>query len=155
MVLNFNEIFARMLEAGGIKNSSQMAKTLGISPQAISNYRKKGLLPAGMVMEFAAKFGISVDWLLTGRGETFNKSNLSGKASRPSAITMDEAGLAPANDTGKSGPCHLWVVALNPDEIIYVGKLLKILRGAERSAAKSLTVSIDAFLMSDVFQTRE
>ncbi|MEK7679491.1 MAG: helix-turn-helix domain-containing protein [Deltaproteobacteria bacterium] len=153
MVLRFNEIFARMLDASGIKNSSQMAKTLDISPQAISNYRKKGLLPAGIIMEFAAKFGISVDWLLTGHGETVNNPNGAGKAARPSAITMAEAG--PANDTGKSGPCPLGVVPLNPDEIIYVGKLLKILRGTERSSAKSLTVSIDAFLMSDSFQMRE
>ena len=153
MVLNFNEIFARMLDAGDIKNSSQMAKALGISPQAISNYRKKGLLPAGIVMEFAAKFGISVDWLLTGDKETFHKPNASGKAARPSAITMTEAGLAA--DSEKDGHRPLGVVPLNPEEVIYVGKLLKILRGAERSSAKSLTVSIDAFLMSDSFKMRE
>lgn len=142
-----------MLDAGDIKNSSQMAKALGISPQAISNYRKKGLLPAGIVMEFAAKFGISVDWLLTGRREAFHKPNASGKAIRPSAITMTEAGQAA--DSEKDGPCQMGVVALNPEEVIYVGKLLKILRGAEKSSAKSLTVSIDAFLMSDSFKMKE
>lgn len=153
MVLKFNEIFVRMLDAGKMKNSSQMAKALGISPQAISNYRKKGLLPAGIVMEFAAKFAISVDWLLTGHGQAFHKPNASGKAARPCAITMTEAGQVA--DSEKDGPCPMGVVALNPEEVIYVGKLLKILRGAERSSAKSLAVSIDAFLMSDSFKMRE
>lgn len=142
-----------MLDAGDIKNSSQMAKALGISPQAISNYRKKCLLPAGIVMKFAAKFGISVDWLLTGRGEMLNKSSASGKEARPSAIIMAEADHAA--DSEKGGHCPMGVVPLNPEEVIYVGKLLKILRGAEISSAKSLTVSIDAFLMSDSFKMRE
>ncbi|MCR4287692.1 MAG: helix-turn-helix domain containing protein [Deltaproteobacteria bacterium] len=153
MVLNFNEIFARMLDAGDIKNSSQMAKALGISPQAISNYRKKNLLPAGIVMKFAAKFGISVDWLLTGHGETLHKHNASGRAAWPFAITMTGAGQAA--DSEKHGHCPMGVVPLNPEEVIYVGKLLKILRGAERSSAKSLTASIDAFLMSDSFKMKE
>ena len=153
MVLNFNEIFGRMLDAGNIKNSSQMAKALGISPQAISNYRKKCLLPAGIIMKFAAKFGISVDWLLTGHGQAFHKPNASGKAARPCAITMSEAGHA--GDSEKDGHCPMGVVPLSPEEVIYVGKLLKILRGAEISSAKSLTASIDAFLMSDSFKMRE
>ncbi len=155
MKLKFNEIFARMLDAGNIKNSSHMARALGISPQAVSNYRKKGEIPAGIVIEFAEKYAISVDWLLTGRGDALNELISSGKTAAPFAMTAAEAGQPYANDAGRHAPCHLGIASLSSDEIIYVGKLLKIMRGPERSSAKSLTHSIDAFLMSDSFQTKE
>jgi len=36
--------------------------------------------------------------------------------------------------------------ALSPDEIIYVGKLLKILRSPNKSTAAAIKYSVDAFL---------
>lgn len=64
-------IFERMIEAGALRNSSGLARALGVTPQAISNYRKRGVFPAALIMKFAGRFGVSLDWLITGKGEPF------------------------------------------------------------------------------------
>lgn len=140
-MLNYSEIFERMLKAGNLKNSSEMAKILGITPQAISNYRKKSELPAGFVFKFAQMYGISVDWLLTGEGETFRDLKENRGKSRVCKIDMVEPHAK--EDTKEGFTAEMAV--LDPDEMIYIGKLLKVLRGSEDFAAPAVKTSIDAF----------
>jgi hypothetical protein len=59
----------RMLEESGLKNESSIAKSLGISPQAFSNFKKNGEIPAERVIQFALKYKLSIDYLLTGEGQ--------------------------------------------------------------------------------------
>lgn len=54
----------RMKEAGRLKNDSALARDLGITPQALSNYKKRGDFPAHLVIDFAGKHGLSIDALL-------------------------------------------------------------------------------------------
>lgn len=71
MELDYPVIFERMLKAGNLRNSSQMAKMLGLTPQAMSSYKRKGAISAGLIFRFASICDVSVDWLLTGEGEVF------------------------------------------------------------------------------------
>ncbi len=64
----FTPITERMLQAGNLKNHTKLAKVLGITPQALSNYKGRGKLPVDHVVSFAGIYRLSVDWLLTGEG---------------------------------------------------------------------------------------
>lgn len=133
MKLEFSEILERMLKAGNLKSGSELARAVGITPQAIFNYRKRGEVPAGLVLKFADIHGVSVDWLLTGEGEM--RRDLSarpgGEASTPSLDTLD------------------------PDEILYIGKLLKVLRAPVEFAAPAVKVSIDALFKASYEQMED
>ena len=77
MAVNYSKVFERMLKAGRLKNGSQLAKTLGVSPQAVSNYKKRGELPASLVFKFAEIYGVSIDWLINGVAEPGDSAKLS------------------------------------------------------------------------------
>ena len=62
------QITERMLKSGSLKNYSALARKLGVTPQAISNYRVRNHIPSDLVIKFAGLYGLSVDWLLTGQG---------------------------------------------------------------------------------------
>src|SRR3972149_11387710 len=64
--LGYTGIIGRMKEAGKLKNESAAARVLGVTPQALSNYKKRDRMPSHLVIRFASIYGLSVDWLLTG-----------------------------------------------------------------------------------------
>ncbi|HHL40926.1 MAG TPA: helix-turn-helix domain-containing protein [Deltaproteobacteria bacterium] len=143
MGVSYISLIDRMRKAAKLKNDSAIARTLGITPQALSNYKKRGEIPADLVLKFADMFGLSVDWLLTGEGEMY-KSNLASSKTGGAAYAAEEAGSygkTTAEGLAKITEC----AALTPDEIIYVGKLLKILRGYNKSAVAAIKYSIDTF----------
>lgn len=112
----FNETTDRMLYAGRLKNISALARVLNITPQALSNYKKRGHMPTDLVVKFAEIYNLSVDWLLTGEGNGQPQQKLPE------------------------------IADLEPDELVCVGKTLQILRGGNRIAAEAFRQSVDAFL---------
>ncbi|MBE9528400.1 MAG: helix-turn-helix domain-containing protein [Proteobacteria bacterium] len=147
MGIDYKKVFERMLKAGKVKNSSEMARILGMTPQAVSNHKKRGELSAGFIMKFAQKCNISVDWLLTGVGDPSAKRV---QAEQPTVqgesgtiLVAKAEGSADRNGVGagslQSGP-------LCPEEIIYIGKLLKILRSTETKASPALKANIDVIM---------
>lgn len=63
-----------MRTAFGGKNNTEIAKKLKITPTAVGNYVKgKITLPA--IVEISKSTGYSVDWLLTGEGDTHLNSS--------------------------------------------------------------------------------
>lgn len=136
---NFSEVIERMFKAGGMRNYSEIARRLGVSPQAISNYKRRGEISPAVILKFAKTFGVSVDWLLTGEGEVYQKEHLNpgtaGKiGSYPAGSEKSE--IHSANE----GPAFIV-----PDEIVYIGKLLKIMRQPGRDAVQAIKFAIDAF----------
>ena len=127
MILNYSEILERMLDAGRLQNSSQLARVLGITPQALSNYKKRADIPTSLLFKFAAIYDVSIDWLISGEGSAFKCLEETTPYDVECAHAMDFA-------------------SLEPEEIIYVGKLLKILRSADKHLALAVKTSIDAFL---------
>lgn len=68
MVLDAALILERMKAAAGMKSDSEIARFLGVTPQAIYKFKKQGKLPADMVVNFAIDAGLSLDWLVFGIG---------------------------------------------------------------------------------------
>jgi phage repressor protein C with HTH and peptisase S24 domain len=60
------DILERMLSVAGMKRDSQLATLLGVSPQAICQARKKDKVPESWLIRMAARYRLSVDWLLSG-----------------------------------------------------------------------------------------
>lgn len=141
----YSEIIERMRWAGKLKNDSAVARVLGVTPQALSNYKKRGEMPTDLVLKFANIYGLSVDWLITGDGEMYK----AGKAASSEAggyATAAEHGSPYGKEARTSLQGVVDSAGMSADEIIYVGKLLKLLRGANKNTAAAIKYSVDAFL---------
>lgn len=126
MGVSYTEVIDRMKWSGRLKNDSAVARALDITPQALSNYKKRGEMPSNLIIEFSDRFGISIDWLVTGVGDAYRR-------------------LAAAEDGapygGKAG-------SIDPEEIIYIGKLLKVIRADDKSHSAAIKNAIDSVLFS-------
>ena len=137
MGVKYSEVIERMRSAGKLKNDSRVARALGVTPQALSNYKKRGNIPADLVLKFSEIYGTYVDWLITGDGQMFRAGY--GPGEDASTVTAAREMVLAYGNLAE-------VTALTPDEIIYVGKLLKVLRNTEESTVKALKWTIDALL---------
>lgn len=75
MKIRYKEIIERMKKAGSFKNDSVVARFLGVTPQALSNYKKREAMPYNLIFRFADKTGISLDWLVYG-GDDMDRKNV-------------------------------------------------------------------------------
>lgn len=62
------EILERVAVAVDAKNDAALARSLGVSRQTLSSWRKRGTVPHEAVAVFAADKGFSLDYLLLGKG---------------------------------------------------------------------------------------
>ncbi|HHD11465.1 MAG TPA: hypothetical protein ENK42_03410 [Deltaproteobacteria bacterium] len=134
MDTSYSQIVRRMMESTGLKNESAVAKVLGVTPQALSNYKKRGKMPPNLVLKFAFMYGLSVDWLLTGKGGM--------RIEEKGAVATAREEPAPYAAELKGAD----ISQMTPDELIYVGKLLKVLQKGSPSIVGAVKFSIDAFL---------
>jgi SOS-response transcriptional repressor LexA len=63
-----DEVLARLKTAAGASNDKQLAEFLGMDPQATTNAKRQGKIPALWLVKMASKTTYSVDWLLFGTG---------------------------------------------------------------------------------------
>lgn len=120
--MSANDVLSRMMEASGLKTSLRLAEALGISPQAISNYRKRGVIPASLLIKFSEKFGVSLDWLVRGKG-------------------FPCGGLRP----GSHQECRSGCASVSPEELVYIGKMLALFRREDRVFAIAVKSAVEAF----------
>jgi hypothetical protein len=126
MGVSYTDVIDRMKWAGRLKNDSAVARALDITPQALSNYKKRGEMPSNLIIEFSERFGISIDWLVTGVGEVYRRA-------------------AAAED---GAPYSSKAESIDPEEIIYIGKLLKVIRADDKSHSSAIKNAIDSVLFS-------
>lgn len=126
MGVSYTDVIDRMKWAGRLKNDSAVARALDITPQALSNYKKRGEMPSNLIIEFSERFGISIDWLVTGVGEVYRR-----------AVAAEDG--APYSSKAES---------IEPEEIIYIGKLLKVIRADDKSHSSAVKNAIDSVLFS-------
>jgi phage repressor protein C with HTH and peptisase S24 domain len=84
-------ILDRLLSVAGLKRDVQLAAVLGVSPQAVSQARKKDRAPKSWLIRMASRYHVSVDWLLYGE-------NTTGSARSPA---QPVSGLAVAGAVGE------------------------------------------------------
>ena len=64
-----NAILDRLLSGAGLHRDAQLAALLGVSPQAVSQARRKRKIPEGWIVKIAQQCGLSMDWLMFGKGD--------------------------------------------------------------------------------------
>jgi hypothetical protein len=144
MGVKYSDTIERMRWAGKLKNDSAVARVLGVTPQALSNYKKRGELPTDLVIRFSNIYGLSVDWLLTGDGDVHKIGYQPPEGDLGLPAFHEEAaryGAVPGISYTRAPD----LATMSPDQIIYVGKLLTILRGSNKDGAEAIKYSIDAF----------
>lgn len=134
METNYSKIIDRMKESADLKNDSAVAKELNVTPQALSNYKKRGKMPTNLIIKFATTYNVSVDWLITGQGGIISNTGSHLLREEPSPYRTEETENMAE------------VAALSPEEIIAVGKLLMVLRCSNKSTISALNYSLDAFI---------
>jgi len=139
MGVNYLDTIERMRWAGKLKNDSAVARVLGVTPQALSNYKKRGEMPTDLVLRFAEIHSLSVDWLISGKGEMYRF----GSGPDDYLMAAEEA-RAYGGELSQKG-CSVFGT-LDPDELILVGKLLKILRSSDKNLSAALKCTVDTFL---------
>ena len=140
--IKYADVIERMRWAGRLKNDSAVARVLGVSPQALSNYKKRNRMPADLVLKFSEVFGLSLDWLISDEGEMYRYGSTGPGAEKRGPFAAYESTGCYSNAKNQ----QVDVGTLSPEELIYVGKLLKVIRGADRGKTEALKSTIDAFL---------
>ncbi len=136
MGVDYTEVIERMKQAAKLGNDSRLARALGVTPQAFSNYRKLGKVSSDMIVKFSEMYGVSVDWLLYGDSE-FYGSFFGGLGTPLSAMEGTETyGISRLSLS----------VGMNREESIYTRRLIKIIRECDESTVAVVRLSIDAFL---------
>ncbi len=141
MGVHYLDTIERMRWAGKLKNDSAVARVLGVTPQALSNYKKRGEMPTDLVLRFAEIHALSVDWLISGKGEMYR---FGGGPDNDGYFMAAEEAMSYGRASSHSN-CDFFG-QLDADEIILVGKLLKILRSSDQGLSSALKCTLDTFL---------
>ena len=71
----YAETIDRIMTATKSKTETDLAKALGVKPQSVSQAKKKGGIPAQWFVCIALKYGVSLDWLVSGREAVHETTN--------------------------------------------------------------------------------
>jgi phage repressor protein C with HTH and peptisase S24 domain len=69
---NFEELLARIMDLKRLTSEAQVAKLFGMGASGLSSWKARGAIPASKLENFALKEGVTIEWLLTGKGEIFD-----------------------------------------------------------------------------------
>jgi Bacteriophage CI repressor helix-turn-helix domain. len=65
---NTTRLLSRMQQATNTSNDSSLAQALELSPQSVSDARRKNKVPPAWAINIAKKYQVSLDWLFFGIG---------------------------------------------------------------------------------------
>lgn len=69
--LNFDDFLKRVFEAAGIDSQTDLARILKVNRSAVTQARKKGAIPDRWLLQLYRSYGLSPEWLETGKGPVF------------------------------------------------------------------------------------
>lgn len=76
---DIDAVLERLLHISGCRRDAQLAALLSVSPQAISQARKKRRIPESWLVRLATRYRVPLDWLLYGEAcDEPRESDLSG-----------------------------------------------------------------------------
>lgn len=64
-------IIARLKEVFSVTSDSSLCDKLSVSPQTLSSWKSRNKIPYANCVEISIQKNVSLDWLLTGRGEMY------------------------------------------------------------------------------------
>lgn len=144
MGVKYSDTIERMRWAGKLKNDSAVARVLGVTPQALSNYKKRGELPSDLVIRFAGIYNLSLDWLINGDGDVYRTGY--EPPENEHGIPMMHEGVAIYGSMASKRRTNK--ILLTREEIICIGKLIIVLGSTNKSVVKVLKLNIDALYIA-------
>ena len=67
-------ILNRIKQILGAKTDKEMAEKWGISYSTLDTWKNRDKIPEKRLLDFTLKYGVSLDWLLTGEGEMYKQT---------------------------------------------------------------------------------
>jgi len=121
--LDAGEIIGRMRQVVGAKNDAGLSAALGLTgASAPSNWRQRNSPPFAFCVNIAAALGVSLDWLIFGRGR---------RVGATSDEAMDSAVPTPVTATSTPSAERItrfvneWDATRSPEEVIWLEQHLK------------------------------
>ena len=62
-------VLLRLMSLFNVDNDSELARVLNVNRQTLASWRKRDSVPYSICINIAEERGVSLDWLLTGKGE--------------------------------------------------------------------------------------
>lgn len=62
-------VLLRLMSLFNVDNDSELARVLNVNRQTLASWRKRDSVPYLICINIAEERGVSLDWLLTGKGE--------------------------------------------------------------------------------------
>lgn len=103
---------ARAKLALGVEKDSELARSLEVSTSVIPGYHKRGVVPLEQCIKIAEQTGVSLDWLILGKGP----APLKAEAGNPGQSVMDYVWADRARRwaaEGREQPDVVWVPLYN------------------------------------------
>lgn len=66
--IGFDQFFKRVVKATGLKSQLELAKILGVHRSAITQAKKRNVVPEMWILKLGKIFDLEPDWLKTGKG---------------------------------------------------------------------------------------
>lgn len=79
-------VLERLKQLTDCQTDSALSRALGISPQTLSSWKVRESVPYALCVKLAARTGVSLDWLLLGKG---NAPQVDEPPSSANALTPD------------------------------------------------------------------
>lgn len=76
---HFESFLQRVFEASGIASQNELASVLNIHRAAVSQAKRKGVVPERWILKLSQKYGLSPEWLESGKGATFSRNGPDGE----------------------------------------------------------------------------
>jgi len=106
--LETDRIIGRMRDALGVSTNVALAEALGVGSSAVSNWLKRDVPPYDLIVDFAVKHRLSLDWLVFGVGALHKRADLSPPTFRsPQAIRISH--FVKLWDDGKPADDLVWL----------------------------------------------
>ena len=88
----------RTYQLSNAKSRADLARFLAVTSSAIQGYEKRGYLPLEQCIKVAEQTGVSLDWLIAGKGEMYPENY---SADLTADVQMLLTGWKQLNTTGK------------------------------------------------------
>lgn len=89
--LNYSLIFERMTEALHTDKTNEIAEKLNKTDSSVSQWKARNMVPADAIFRTSKISGVSLDWLVFGKGEKFIKKTIASAKSLHKTNGQDEA----------------------------------------------------------------
>lgn len=89
---NSSDVLDRLRDIHNAAHNKQLSEILGIGQSTVQNWKSRNVIPYKEVCDAVMEKGVSMEWLLTGKGDKMESSNMARLLSVPHYAIQASAG---------------------------------------------------------------